>query len=386
MTRVRQVALLALLPLLFARCGKKGDPQPPLPRGARAVSDLVVEQEAGEAVLTFSYPDRLLTGQPLTDLEAIEIHRAVDPSPAITSPPSPGGAAPSGDAAPSSAERRAAGGVRLAQEAFYRESEPIARLALPDLSRRTEGASVVYRDPLLPLLSSRREGGPPSVAYAVVPVRSNGERSPLSNIALLSPGVPPAAPTLWQVIPEEGRICLEWSAPERDILGGPAKIGGYRIYRRLLEEEQDSAPLNADLLAGTSFVDASVPYGATYVYTVRATLEGQPRVEGPPAQEVGVSYRDVFAPPAPFRLEALSEEDRVRLIWDPVASTDLAGYVVFRATDSAAPVRLTPLPILETFFEDSSAASGTRYRYTVRAVDAAGNQGPPSPEAVAEPF
>src|SRR5713226_2109832 len=80
------VFVLSLLIALAAGCGKKGDPQAPLPRGPRAVSDLSVEQEGGEAVLTFSYPDRLLTGQPLTDLESIEIYRVINPSPALTSP------------------------------------------------------------------------------------------------------------------------------------------------------------------------------------------------------------------------------------------------------------------------------------------------------------
>jgi hypothetical protein len=76
-------ALVLPVPLLLAAvcagCGKKGDPQPPLPRGPNAISDLSVEQEGDDAVLTFTFPDRLLTGAPLTDLEAIEVFR-VGPS------------------------------------------------------------------------------------------------------------------------------------------------------------------------------------------------------------------------------------------------------------------------------------------------------------------
>ncbi len=37
-----------------------------------------------DAVLSFSFPDRLLTGAPLTDLETIEVYRVVKPSPALT--------------------------------------------------------------------------------------------------------------------------------------------------------------------------------------------------------------------------------------------------------------------------------------------------------------
>lgn len=386
MTPARRVALLALLLAVSAHCGKKGDPQPPMPRGARAVSDLAVEQEGAEAVLTFSFPDRLSTGERLTDLETIEVHRAVAPSPAITTPPKlpEGGTAPSGDATSASAGRRAASSVRVAEEAFYGESQRIARLRLPDLSRRTEGASIIYRDLLLPLLSAPRAGEPPSTAYAVVSVRRNGERSPLSNIALLAPGVPPGPPVLHRVTPEEGRICLEWSAPEKDILGGAAKVGGYRVYRRALEEPDYGAPLHPEVLSGTTYVDAAAPYGGTYVYTIRAALAEKPRVQGPPAEEVGLSYRDVFAPPAPARLDALPEEKRIRLIWDPVIAADLAGYIVFRAQEGAAPARLTAQPIPETFFADSTAVSGTRYRYTVRALDTAGNMSPPSQEAGAE--
>jgi len=379
-----RTALLLLLTLASA-CGKKGDPQPPLHRGPRAVSDLAVEQEGGEAVLTFSFPDRLVTGQPLTDLEAIEIYRSVGPSPAVTAPrqvaPSGGTA---GDRAPGAAARSAAQSLRLAEEAFYDESQRIAQLSHPLFSQHTQGAAIRYEDPLLELLA--KAGTPAPLAYAVVSARRNGERSPLSNIALLSPEVPPAAPVILRVIPEEGRICLEWLAPEKDLLGRPVAVGGYRVYRRSLPEESYGAPLNAEPISGTSFVDATAPYGATYVYTLRATLPKKPRVEGLPAEEVGVEYLDIFAPAAPARLDVLSEGNVARLFWDPVAAPDLAGYVLFRAEGDAAPARLTEKPVTDTFFTDRGLLPARRYRYTVRAVDAAGNLSSPSPEAVAQPF
>jgi len=121
---------------------------------------------------------------------------------------------------------------------------------------------------------------------------------------------------------------------------------------------------------------------------VRATLEKKPNVEGVPALEAGVDYRDVFSPPAPSRLDALPEGNTVRLVWDPVSAADLAGYVVFRAEGEGAPVpvRVTEKPITDTFFTDTTVQPRRRYRYTVVAVDAAGNVNPPSPEAVAETF
>ena len=344
-----------------------------------------MEQEGEEAVLTFSYPDRLMNGDPLRDIASFEIYRATDPSPALTvARPTARGPAVPGDQAPGSAARRDAANVRLAEQAFFREAKRVDVLALPAIAERTRGASVSYRDPLGPLLSAEKP--PRSLAYAVVSVRRGGERSPLSNIVTLAPDVPPGPPAIASVTPDEGRICLEWLPPATDLLGRPAAIGGYRVYRRTLPDEEYGTPLNADPVTETVYVDTTAPYGGRHVYTVRATLAAKPKVEGVPALEVGVDYRDVFAPSAPSRLDALPEGNQVRLVWEPVPAADLAGYVVFRAEGDGAPSRLTPQPVTDTFFSDTAVTPGHRYRYTVVAVDSAGNASPASPEAVAETF
>jgi hypothetical protein len=133
------VLAAALLVPVTAGCGKKGDPMPPLPRGPNAVSDLAVEQEGAEAVLTFSYPDRLMNGEPLRDVSSIEIYRVPDPSPAIApaKPPAAHGPAPAGDEAPGSAARREAANVRLAEEAFYKEAKRVDALPVTAIAERT---------------------------------------------------------------------------------------------------------------------------------------------------------------------------------------------------------------------------------------------------------
>jgi hypothetical protein len=378
-------ALLASLSTVLAfslACGKKGDPTPPLPRGARAVSDLAVEQEGAEAVLTFSYPDRLLTGAPLTDLAAIEVYRVVDATSALTAPRG-GASGLATDEAPAAGARRAAIAARQAEDAFYREAKPVASLEASSLGQYSRGASVVYRDPLMTLLE---KAAVPALAYAVVSVRRNGERSPLSNLATLSPDVPPDAPVIGDVLAEEGRICVAWAAPGKNLLGQPADVGGYFVYRRSLSQEEYDRPLNPSATPATSYVDAAVGYGASYFYTVRAIPLGKPRIEGLPAEEVGVVYRDIYPPGAPARLDALSEATLVRLIWDPSPAPDVAGYIVFRAEGDGEPIPLNDKPISDTFFTDANVPAGKRYRYTVKAIDGAGNVGPPSPISFAEPF
>jgi hypothetical protein len=389
---MRRLHPLLAICLLALACGKKGDPQPPLPRGPHAVADLGVEQEGDDAVLTFTFPDRLLTGAPLTDLASIEVYRVVKPSPSLTEPrrgtAAPPPSTPSSSVGavhlPGEGARREATNVRLAEEAFYREARRAAVLSLTSIAEHTRGASVVYRDPLSALWSQGAGADP--LAYAVISVRRNGERSPVSNIVTLTPAVAPGAPTLTLTLPEEGRLCLEWLAPETDVLGRPAAIAGYRVYRRSLAEEEYGPPLNAEPVKGTGFVDASAPYGVPLVYTVRAVLEGNPKVEGLPAEELPIFLVDVYPPAAPTRLDALSEGNLVRLIWDPVDAPDLAGYLVFRTTEGGETARLTKDPLADPFYTDETARQGARYRYSVRAVDRSGNQSAPSPEASAEPF
>lgn len=349
---------------------------------------MAVEQEAADAVLTFSYPDRLLNGSPLTDLASIEVYRVLNPSPALTSPrkaPSGGGsAAARGDAAPAAGSRQTAVNLRVAEETFYRGAERIATLPVGELARRTRGATIVFEDSLPPVIA--RRPSPKSLGYAVVSVRRGGDRSPLSNIVTIAPEIPPAAPVFLAVTPEEGRICLEWLAPDRDLFGQPgAKVGGFFVYRRALPDEDYGEPVNAKPVDGTAYVDVAPPYGSL-VYTMRAIVPGKPRIEGAPAVEAAVDYRDRFPPSAPARLDALPEASLVRLVWDPVGAPDLAGYAVFRAQDGGPPSRLTPGLVSDSFYEDATAQRGRRYTYTVRAYDRAGNESAPSPPAPAEPF
>jgi hypothetical protein len=381
------LAALASAALLAARCGKKGEPAPPLPKGPNAVKDLSVEQEGGEAVLTFSYPDRLLDGRPLSDLDSIEIYRLPGATPSQTQP---SGSTQSGagtgalDRAPGSAARRTATKARINEQGFYRDAVPVARLPVAELARRTRGATIVYREDLLPLFA--KAGSASSQGYAVVSVRRTRDRSPLSNIAIIAPEIPPGPPEILAVTAEEGRVCLEWLPPGHDMAGKPAVIGGYKVYRRALLEDEYGDPITPAPWPGTAYIDLQAPYDGPIVYTVRATLPGKPRIEGLPAAEAGLNYRDIYPPPSPRRLDALSEGKLVRLFWDPVGVADLEGYIVFRAEGESIPVRLTPQPIKDSFLTDEAVKARVRYRYTVRAIDRAGNISPPSPEAIAEPF
>ena len=379
---MRRLRVVLLLPLLAAACGKKSEPLPPVPPLPARTTDLRVEQQGGDAEISFSFPSQKMDGTPLTDLSAVEVYRVAGPGASLTAPPAAATAGKSGDHAPISGQRRRAQASRLRERSFFEAAEKIAEIRSDLFPSATRGGQLVYRDPLESVLKT--PGGVPEVGYAVVTVRRNGVRSEISNIATIRPVVPPAAPRDLLATAEETRICLSWQAPPE--AEPKIEIAGYKVYRRRLEDDDYARPLTSSPVDSTDYADTGASYGSAYVYTVTAVPKDHPASEGPPAIQFGIRYDDVYPPPAVGRLDALPEQTLVRLHWPPVEAPDLAGYEVFRSEDGAPEKRLDEKPLTEPSFIDTDVAVGKTYRYRVRSVDKNGNASAPSPAAEARPF
>jgi predicted phage tail protein len=134
--------------------------------------------------------------------------------------------------------------------------------------------------------------------------------------------------------------------------------------------------VNPSPVSTTTYVDAP-PYG-TYTYRVTAVgAAGTPRIESDPSQGVAATFKDLVPPPVPANLNALIEPRRVRLVWDPVDASDLAGYKVYRTegmghTDirEIGTFAVGVLPPTTTTFADP----GIAYKYSVTTVDKSGNE------------
>jgi len=375
-------AAVLLAALLAGACGKKGDPLPPLSSRPARTTDLAVAQQEETAEVTFTFPSLRADGEPLRDLERIEIYRVENPSAAWAAAPSSGGAR--SDRAPIGAERRRAEAARRHEAEMLSSAKKIASLDSATLPENTRGGEIVYRDAIGAFLASTPI---PRLGYAVVTVRRNRERSEISNVAILAPVAPPAAPANLFAQAEEKRICLSWRAPETDVAGHPVEIAGYRVYRRMLAQEDFGKPVNGEPVPDPEFADTSASYGATYVYTVTAVPKDHADSEGHPAISFGIEYRDTFPPPAVARLDAFAEEHVVRLLWTPVEAADLAGYTVYRSENGNPEVKIGETgPAADTAYEDRAVAPESTYRYVVRAFDRTGNFGAPSPAAEAKPF
>jgi hypothetical protein len=85
-----------------------------------------------------------------------------------------------------------------------------------------------------------------------------------------------------------------------------------------------------------------------------------------------VTPKDEFPPAAPKGLAVVSTPGAVQLIWDANTESDLAGYLVLRAEPPDETLHpLTPAPIRDTVFQDSTVTPGVRYVYVIVAVDSA---------------
>ena len=125
-------------------------------------------------------------------------------------------------------------------------------------------------------------------------------------------------------------------------------------------------PLNPASLATTSITD-DVNFGRTRCYTVRAQRGAVMSEPSPPACFTPI---DVFPPTAPTELAAVPSEGGISLIWEPNAELDLGGYLVLRREAGDATLRqLTDTPIGDARYRDTTVQPGTRYMYSVMAVD-----------------
>jgi hypothetical protein len=125
-------------------------------------------------------------------------------------------------------------------------------------------------------------------------------------------------------------------------------------------------PLNPSPLTTTSATDEAL-FDRAQCYVVRAQRGAVASEPSPPACITAV---DLVPPAAPAGLAAVPSEGGISLIWEPNAELDLGGYLVLRREPGDATLRqLTAAPIAEARYRDADVRPGTRYIYSVVAVD-----------------
>lgn len=122
--------------------------------------------------------------------------------------------------------------------------------------------------------------------------------------------------------------------------------------------------------AGVAAADQTVPE-APAPQSAPVSVE-KPLIESVDSEEVCLTPKDTYPPPAPGNLFAVEVSDGILLSWDDVPALDLGGYLVYRSEDDDGPFELvTKQPVPLASYTDRTTEPGVVYYYTVRAVDRA---------------
>jgi hypothetical protein len=159
---------------------------------------------------------------------------------------------------------------------------------------------------------------------------------------------------------------------------------GFVVYRRA-EPGTYGLPLTREPLEERTLVDRSVPRGTTACYVVRAAGSFEPLIESASSNEVCLAVRDIDPPPPPTGLAVVPRDDGLELVWSPSPALDLGGYRIYRGAGAGDREVVAEALAEETTWHDTSVESGVLYRYSITALDQAGNEGPPSGTAEGRP-
>lgn len=205
--------------------------------------------------------------------------------------------------------------------------------------------------------------------YGIQSADSSDNFSDITTVRIQIPDVtPPSPPALVSGQNIDGvRIEVSW------MNSTSADIFSYQLFK----EQGDSELILIDTLdrSERNFRDEQIQPGQEYRYAVSA-VDSIGNISDPTFSDYILAANS--DPPRQIRNVRISQRNnRLELHWEPVGSTDLAGYRVYRSTTSNGIYELlNDEPISETLFNLNEQAN--RYWYHVRAVDTSGNESRPS--------
>ena len=188
-----------------------------------------------------------------------------------------------------------------------------------------------------------------------------GQPSARIEIPLVDPPPPPSSVAAKFT---ESAVTLAWTPPATE----PTAPLTSNVYL-----PNGAAPLNAAPLSTPAFERQGIGFGKEECFVVRTVVKvSGVEIESAPSEPACVTPSDVFPPAAPKGLSAVAGSGVISLIWDANTEPDLAGYLVLRGEVPGETLQpLTPSPIRDTTFRDTTAQPGVRYVYAIVAVDGA---------------
>jgi fibronectin type 3 domain-containing protein len=338
----------------LAACGKRRPPLPPVERIPQRTELLSGAQRGNQVVLSWPAPLRNASDGSVQSIRRIDIYRLAE------KPDAP---------------------LPLTEEDYSQRAAVIGSIQFAEI--KAAGETLTYTDVLT------FTGNPTRLRYALKYVNSAGQKASFSNFLIIEPAGKIALPPRISAVGEsENALSVKWQAPAGNIDGSDGlNIIGYNIYRATGDTTLRNEPLNGpNPVNATEFSDTTFNFGEQYTYIVRAVsvgANGQP-VESLNSNAVAIKPIDKYPPTAPTNLSlAVSPNGKTISLFFPAnPERDIAGYRLYRATDSLLPLNqwqpLTSGLLTRTTFRDETVAPGRSYSYYLIAVDAAGNTSQPS--------
>jgi fibronectin type 3 domain-containing protein len=347
--------MLALAALSLApTCGKRRPPLPPIERIPQRTESLGGAQRGNEIILIWPAPLRNASQGSVQSIRRVDVYRVAE------KPSAP---------------------LPMTEDEFGARATLIG--SVPYDVIKSGGPTLTYVDKL------ELAGEPARLRYAIRYVNAAGQRAAFSNFFLMEPAARIAEPpTIIKTGKEfsETANTITWQPPTKNIDGStPVNLLGYNVYRVIASRpEAEPEPLNPQPLTATQYQDKKFKFGDRYIYFVRSVslgTEGKP-VESLDSNPLELSQVDIYPPSAPALAAPGAAPGRIALFWTANPEPDVAGYYLYRSTDPNLPkerwTKLTPALYTKTTFTDANVETGKTYYYYVKAVDNAGNEGPPS--------
>jgi hypothetical protein len=328
----------------MAGCGFKTDPVPPQNVVPRPIDDLTYSIDETGVTLRWTYPEKSVNGDELTEIYSFDVYRAVVAIDEICETcPIPFGEAteiPGGETA--------------------------------DAGKRRVGE---YNTSLL------RPGH--KYFFKMTSRISWWAASTDSNIVSFVWQTPPSVPEAFKVETGDSQIALSWQPVTTLIDGSAVKE---KVLYQVSRSEGGKEFVNLGTpIAKTNYVDSGVINGKTYFYKVQTLMMvGKDQITGGVTDIVDATPVDLTPPGVPSGVRASATAGGIRVFWDRPDDLGIAAHRVYRRIKGqAAPEMIGEVNMPASIFVDKSAPEGSKPFYSVTALDGAepANESQPSPEA-----
>jgi hypothetical protein len=345
---------LLLSILVLAGCGTPGAPLPPSLDIPKAIRDLKAVRKGDVVTLTWTAPQNTTDGALLKHTGKMKVQREL---------------------------------ITIGEPAS--SSTTLNQLTLPPGLKNQKSRNVTATDSLAQMLAGSAQ--PDFAAYTVEALNDSGKSAGLSNQSAVPLVTLPPTPAAVSLDVAPAGVSISWTQRWTPVNHTRLKTQYlYRVMRRLAGAKE--AVLVSQVYVGNEalkVIDTGIVWEKQYEYWLVPVTQwegnGQKgEIEGTDSAVETILAHDIFPPAVPSGLQAVfsgvTQQPFIDLTWSPNNDAELAGYNIYRRTEGTQPVKINQDLVKAPAFRDPAVKAGTKYFYSVSAVDLRNNESAKSQE------